>query len=120
MHQVAAGFAQNSPGSSEGTLQANHAVGRPVERRLLLFHCVGRMVGGDTVDGAVFHSLHQCQPIACGTDGRRHLQIGVVGVDVSVGEIEVMWRHLGGHPEAVVLRPGNPFYGLARTDVGHM
>ena len=88
---------------AERRLQAEHPRRRLVERRLLGLLGVGRVVGGDAVDGAVGQAGPDGGDVGVGAQRRVDLEHRVVGRALGVGEGEVVGRRLAGDRQALGL-----------------
>ena len=105
---------RGAPGATSRSRQRATAVSRPtipngrlVELHLLVVHGVGRVVGGDAVDGAVAQALEQRPAVGLAAQGRVHLGGGVVLAVLHqlVGQQQVVRRRLGGDAHAAGLAP---------------
>ncbi len=86
---------QHGDGDGQRRLQAGDAEGGALELDLLLVKGVGRMVGGDGVDGAVENAFDQGVAVGGGTQRRIHFVVGVELADVLVHQRDVVRRDFG-------------------------
>ena len=101
----------------ERGLEAEHPRGRLLEHALLALGRVGRVVGGDGVDGAVGEAVPDGGDVTVGAQGRVHLEHGVEARALGVGEREVMGRGLARDRQPAGLGRAHEVDGLRRAHV---
>ena len=113
----AARFDQFCDAKGQRGLQADDAAGGFGQRLSLFVDAVGRVVGGNHVDGSVLQALDNSLPVCFRPKGRIHFRQGAIGQDSFIRQGKMMGRRLGGHMGAPSLRGAYCFYGSCRTDV---
>ena len=119
---------ENTEGEAERGFEAGNAVGRALKLDFFFVACVGGVVGGEAVDGAVGEALEEGLAVGLRAQGRVHLGIGVegdrsiraAGADRLVGEREVVGSDLAGDVQAVSLGPADGVQGEGGGDVLHV
>ena len=92
-----AGLDQVRHDEAERGFEAEHSEWS--KRELLLFFMgrMGRVVGRDGIQRAVFETFDNCQLIGVSAERRRHFGVGIVAVAGFVGQRDILRAGLGGN-----------------------
>ena len=105
---------------AESLLQPQHAGPGVHEGVVLVLGCVGSVVRGDRVDGAIGQGLPYRLHMLAGAQRGIHLEGGVVADHLGSGQVQVVRRGLGGDPDPAPLRPAQHLHALGGRDVAHV
>ena len=100
----------------EGRLQADDAHRAPGQAAGFLLGAVGRVVGGDGVDGAVAQALDERLAVFCAAQRGIHLEAAVL-LEVVLAEGQVVGTGLAGHAHAARLGLADQLHALGAGDV---
>src|SRR5690606_32418752 len=81
---------------------------------------MGGVIGGDEVDGAVFKSLDERDPVFVGAQRGIHFAIGIVVADTFVGEGEVVGGGFGGAAHAALFGAAEDVDRVSGADMLHV